>query len=80
MNDPHSALGDLALAKLSRVLGASLAIEELSAALHAVGIDAIRTVDDLEKVADALKTRPGFVATVGAMLSVEAAMRRLGGR
>lgn len=80
MTQEDTALGDFAMAKLSRVLGPAVATEEFSAALQAAGLEAVETADDLERLANALRARPGFVATVGAMLAVEAAMRRLGGR
>lgn len=70
-------LGELARTKLLRVLGPALSRVELAHALQVAGLTAIVTVDDLARVAEALQRREGFVATVGALLAVEAAMRRL---
>ncbi len=78
MSDAPTDLGELARTKLLRVLGPTLSRVELARALNTAGLTAIVTVDDLAKVATALQGREGFVATVGALLSVEAAMRRLG--
>lgn len=71
------SLDEVAIAKLAKVLGPSRAAEELSSALREVGLDAIGSVEDLELVASVLQRRDGFVATVGALLAVETAMRKL---
>ncbi|RYE87839.1 MAG: hypothetical protein EOO75_13985 [Myxococcales bacterium] len=70
-------LGQLVLSKLGRVIGHERSEQELSLVLAQLQLTSIDSVDDLERVAEALQRRPGFVATVGAMLSVDVAMRRL---
>jgi len=77
MSDPETDLGELARTKLLRVLGPTLSRVELANAMRAAGLTAVVTVEDLANLAAALERREGFVATVGAMLSVDAAMRRL---
>lgn len=72
-----SALRQLVLTKLGRVIGHERSEHELALALAELRLSTIESVDDLERVAEALQRRPGFVATVGAMLSVDVAMRRL---
>ncbi len=74
-DDP--SLRAVALAKLTRVLGVDRSEQELALALAELELSAIATVDDLDRVAQVLQRRPGFVATVGAMLAVDVAMRRL---
>lgn len=80
MNQPRHELHELALGKLSRIVGSTQAGHELSRALQETELDAIRSIDDLARVSEVLRRREGFVATVGALLSVEAAMRRLSAR
>lgn len=77
MTLPPTDLGDLVWTKLQRVLGPSVSRFELDRALHVAGLERVVTLDDLTRVAEALQRREGFVATVGALLAVEAAMRRL---
>lgn len=70
----------VSLGKLSRIVGSTQAGQELSRALGEAGLDAIRSIDDLPRVSEILRHREGFIATVGALLSVEVAMRRLRAR
>ena len=77
-----SASGDpawraLAISKLTRVLGRERSEEELKLVLFQLNLPAITTIEDLEQVASALQRRPGFVATVGALLAVDVALQRL---
>lgn len=77
MRPAPTDLDALAHAKLARVLGPQRAEEELARVCEALGISAIASVDDLERVARVLRGSEGFVSTVGALLAVETAMRRL---
>jgi hypothetical protein len=74
---PDTELAELARTKLSRVLGPVRADEEFRHALAEVGLKTISTVDELSLFAEQLQQREGFVATVGALLAVEAARRQL---
>jgi len=73
----YGDLDALAHAKLARILGPERAADELADVCRTLGIATIASVEDLERVAQALRSREGFVATVGALLAVETAMRRL---
>lgn len=77
MTDAPEDLGAVTSRKLARVFGDDRARALLKSVLVEVRLDAVRTVDDLERVASALEGRGGFEATAGTMLSVLAAMRRL---
>lgn len=77
MNETPQELHELVLGKLSRIVGLAQAERELASALEQSGLEAIRSIDDLARVSEILRQREGFVATVGALLSVEVAMRRL---
>lgn len=74
---PDTELADLARAKLSRVLGPVRSDEEFRRALEQIGLKTISTVSELHLFAEQLQKREGFVATVGALLAVEAARRQL---
>ncbi len=63
-------------AKLARVFGAERGGELLRGSLAELRLTGVHTTDDLVRVADLLQTRTGFERTVGAMLSVMAAVRR----
>jgi hypothetical protein len=74
---PDTELAELARTKLSRVLGPARSDEEFRHALAQLGLKTISTVSELYLFAEQLQKREGFVATVGALLAVEAARRQL---
>ena len=76
--DTTPDLHALVVQKLSKVFGASRARELLGDVLRETGLERVVSIDDLVRVAEALQTRGGFEATVGAMLAVQAAMRGVG--
>ena len=63
---------DVALAKLTAVLGAPAAIEHVADGLGALGLEKISTVDELQRFAQHLSTKGGFAGAVGGLLSVHA--------
>jgi hypothetical protein len=73
----REGLGELALRKLERVFGAERGRALFDSVLVELGLRAVATPDDLARVASALERRGGFVTTVGTMLAVVAAMRKL---
>ena len=75
--DSIPELHALVVQKLSKVFGESRAAELLANMLGDLRLARIESVDDLVRLSDALQRRGGFEATVGAMLGVQAAMRRV---
>lgn len=73
----REGLGELALRKLERVFGAERGRALFGSVLGELGLLAVVTPDDLARVASALERRGGFETTVGTMLAVVAAMRKL---
>lgn len=71
------SLHALALEKLTRVFGPRRGAELLGEVLAELGLDAVRSADDLARVGEALQRRTGFEATTGALLSVQATLRRI---
>jgi hypothetical protein len=76
--EPAPELHALVVQKLTRVFGERRGGELLAQILGELRLPAVATADDLERVAEALQARGGFEATTGAMLGVQAAMRRMG--
>ncbi len=74
------ALRELAMGKLSRVLGEEMAVRIYDEALRAAGLRAITTADDLHAFAHALVARGGMEAAIGGLLSVAAVVRGAGAR
>lgn len=74
MNDPNRELRDLALTKMSAVLGAERAQELLQTLLAELRIE-LRTPQELHRFSEALGRFGGFEAAVGAMLGVSAVIR-----
>ena len=70
-----SAFADLALAKLTRVLGNEKGRRVFQQTLDAVGLDHLGTADDLYVFAQQLSTHAGFEAALGGLLSVAALVR-----
>lgn len=68
----ESRWNDVALAKLSNVLGNDKAREVHAAGLRIVDLEELRSPDDLYRFAQHVMTLGGFAGTVGALLSVHA--------
>ncbi|MDO9016282.1 MAG: hypothetical protein Q8S73_10110 [Deltaproteobacteria bacterium] len=77
-SDP--ALHGLVESKLVKVFGVERGMVLLDGLLSQLGLAAVDTTADLARLADLLEKQPGFEGTVGAVLSVMAAMRRSQGR
>ncbi len=69
-------LHGLVVQKLTKVFGEQRARELLANVLGEVRLAQVVSLDDLMRVAEALQKRGGFEATTGAMLAVQATMRR----
>jgi hypothetical protein len=77
MNPPAEVTewNDLALEKMSKVLGAENAHQTMRIALKKLGLDTLRTADDLYRFAQELTAMSGFTRVVGGVLSLQAVMR-----
>lgn len=64
----------IALNKLTRVLGERAGRQTMSEALSAIGVDELRSAEDLRRFANELSGRGGFAAALGGLLGVHAAM------
>jgi hypothetical protein len=73
--DSRSELDELALGKLTRVLGESGGQRVFDETLADVGLTKIGSANDLYVFAGALTRRSGFEGAVGGLLSVAAVMR-----
>ena len=62
----------VALDKLTRVLGDEAARELMSDVLRELSLDRLATVDDLRRFGGALADRGGFAAALGGMLNLHA--------
>lgn len=71
-------LEELAMGKLTRVLGHTGGRRVFDETLAEVGLGQITTADELYVFAGALSRRSGFEAAVGGLLSVAAVMRGAG--
>ena len=69
------SFSDLAMDKLTRVLGQAPAQRVFAETLGRCGMTAIRSADDLYAFGERLSAEGGFEAAVGAMLTVAAVMR-----
>ena len=67
-----SRWNDVALAKLSNVLGSAQGEEVYVETLRALVLDSLGSADDLFRFAQLVKERHGFAGAVGALLSVHA--------
>ncbi|MEO7329807.1 MAG: hypothetical protein ABI193_14610 [Minicystis sp.] len=65
---------DVALAKLSNVIGQAESERVLAQALQQIRMESFETADDLYRVGSALAALEGFVGTVGALLRLHAVM------
>jgi hypothetical protein len=65
----------IARSKLHRICGPERGEELLREALATAGLDAVRTADDLDALADALIDRGGFVEAVGYALQFQATLQ-----
>jgi hypothetical protein len=76
-----AALRELAMGKLSRILGEDNAARVYDEALRAAGLSVLATADDLHAFAQVLVARGGMEAAIGGLLSVAAVLRgaRAGG-
>lgn len=77
---PHTrpselALRDLALDKLTRILGAEKGRRVYDDVLGEVGLAEVSTPDDLYAFSERLSLRKGFEAAVGGLLGVAAVLR-----
>jgi hypothetical protein len=68
-------LEELALGRLSRVLGNATARRVFDDALAEVGLKRIQTPDELYALSGALSRRGGFEGAVGGLLAVAAVLR-----
>jgi hypothetical protein len=71
----ESSLAQLALDKLTRVLGAAQAQRVYAQTLAAIQLSDIRTPDELYTFGDQLSKGGGFEAAVGRLLTVAAVIR-----
>jgi hypothetical protein len=76
---PEPGLRELALDKLTRVLGAGQGQHAFNQALAAAQLTDIRTPEELYRFGDQLAKRGGFEAAVGRLLTVAAVMRGASG-
>lgn len=74
-----SEVEELALSKLSRVLGAANGRRIFDEVLRQMGVKRLVTPDDLYAFADALTRQGGFEGAVGGLLGVTAVMRGASG-
>lgn len=65
----------LARTKLAKVVGEAEADSILRDALKQIGLSSLSSADELYALAQNLSQRVGFVATVGALLSLTAVLR-----
>jgi hypothetical protein len=72
---PEPPLAQLAMDKLTRVLGAAQAQRVFAQTLAAAQLTGIRTPDELYLFGDQLSTQGGFEAAVGRLLTVAAVIR-----
>lgn len=72
---PNSEFGQLALEKMTRVLGEARARQLFDEICTEIGLNGISDADDLLAFARALSGRGAFEGAVGAMLSVQAVMK-----
>jgi hypothetical protein len=75
-----TTLEQLALDKLTRVLGAPEGRRLFHKTLAKSGLTAIRTADDLYLFGDQLSRESGFASAVGRLLTVAAVLRGSSGR
>lgn len=71
---PPTEWNAVALAKLTNVLGDSAGRELMKEILLEIGMDELRSANDLRCFAKALGSRKGFAAAVGGLLSLHATM------
>lgn len=64
----------VAHAKLTRVLGEDAGRRAMAEVLEHLGIECLRSVEDLRRFADELRRRGGFTAAVAALLSLHATL------
>lgn len=72
---PNSEFGQLALEKMTRVLGEARARQLFDDICSEIGLNGISSADDLLAFARVLSDRGAFEGAVGALLSVQAVMR-----
>ncbi len=72
---PQTSFAELARAKLARVLGPERGAKIYAEVLAELGLDDLRTADDLHAFGERLSSRRGFEAAVGSLLSVDAILR-----
>lgn len=70
---PPTAWNDVAIAKLTRVLGEKPGRDLMTATLGTLGVEEISSADQLRDFAMVLSSKGGFAAALGALLSVHAA-------
>lgn len=75
LDSASSELHQLALRKLTNVLGAEHARSLMTRTLGELAMPHIETPHHLLQFADALRGQGGFIAAVGAMLGVAAVLR-----
>ena len=72
---PASSWDQLARTKLAKVVGDAEADSIIRDALKQIGLPSLSSADELYAFAQNLSNRRGFVATVGALLSLTAVLR-----
>jgi hypothetical protein len=72
MNHPPEHWERVALEKLIRVLGEHSGRTLYAHGLRELGLDTLRSPQELHRLAQWLTRQPGFAATVGGLLSVHA--------
>lgn len=75
VDDSATELQQLALQKMSAVLGHDHARTLMQRTMRALALERIRTPQELMRFSEALQEHGGFVAAVGAMLGVAAVLR-----
>lgn len=71
----QTLFSELALAKMTRVLGADRAQDLMRTTLAEIQLSNLHTADDLLRFARSLEGRGAFEGAVGALLGVQAVMR-----
>lgn len=69
---------EVALEKLSNVVGSARAEEVFARTLRDLNLDQLRSADDLYSFAQQVRKLEGFVGAVGALLSVHAVIQGAG--
>jgi len=74
MRPAVTSWNEVALSKLTKVMGASAGQRLAQSVLQEVGIESLSSAADLKRFADTLARHGGFATAVGALLALHATM------